>query len=703
MLGASASLALVTAAFAQNLQPTPLEPITVTATRLPVSSFEIPASISLVTAQPALSEGTLTAQLSEILDQVPGLVARDRQNYAQDTQIAIRGFGARSTFGIRGIRLYLDGIPASQPDGQGQIAHFDLASADRVEVLRGPFSTLYGNSSGGVIQMFTADPPPQGSEILTSLAAGSFETYRASAGARGTLGPAGYVFNYTHLATEGFRSHSRARRDLLNAKLVWASSPDHRFSLIVNHFAMPHAEDPLGLTRAQFDENPRQATTAARQFDTRKSVDQTQGGLIYEWQGRDHHTVRALAYAGARQVRQFLAIPVAPQANPKHPGGVIDLDNRFAGADLRWGFHGTLSARPYSFVAGLAYETLTQARRGYENFDGDRTGVQGVLRRDETNTVYSLDPYAQADWQFSERASLMAGLRHSRVRLDFDDHYVTDDNGDDSGARDYFASTAAAGVLLKVNDDLRIHTSYGIGFETPTLAELAYRPDGEPGPNLALNAARSRHAEVGAKLRLATSAQAQLALFHADTRDEVAICANSGGRSAFCNAGRTQRLGAEAHLVLPVSQVGQLELSHTWLRAVVREGYLTCTSTPCAMPSIEVAAGNRLPGVPESKTDLLLRWGAQTGWHAQVEAQYLSKVYVNDVNDEAAPSYALVHVGAGYVFPGPGTRLRLFVQANNLFDAAYAGSVIVNDANRRYYEPGPGFNVFCGLSLHWQR
>lgn len=689
---------------AEEPQPARLAPITVTATRVPTASFDVPASISLVSAETALSEEALAAQLSEVLSLIPGLVARDRQNYAQDTQISIRGFGARSTFGIRGVRLYLDGIPASQPDGQGQIAHFNLASADRVEVLRGPFSALYGNSSGGVIQMFTAEPP-QDTQILASGAAGSFDTFRASAGARGTLGPAGYVFDYTRLDTGGFRDHSRARRDSLNAKLGIATGADSRLSVVVNHFAMPEAEDPLGLTRAQFDEDPSQATAVAEQFDTRKSVDQTQAGLVYDWGMGAGHGLRALAYAGRREIRQFLAIPIAPQASPKHSGGVVDLDNAFAGGDLRWSYRGELSGRPYTLVAGLAYESLTQDRRGYENFVGEQTGVQGALRRDETNTVYSFDQYAQGDWQFAERWSALVGLRHSRVSFDFDDHYVTGtsaaDNGDDSGSQDYSELTPVAGLMFRHGPALRVYASYGRGFETPTLVELAYRPDGEAGPNLALQAARTNTGEIGAKLRLSPATEAQLALFQADTRDELVICANSGGRSAFCNAGRVRRQGAEAQLATQIRDDWRLELVHTWLHATVREGYRTCTSTPCSAPTTDVPSGNRLPGVPESKTDLALRWGRASGWHAALEAQYLSKVHVNDVNDEAAPSYTLVGLGGGYVFDGPRTRLRVFANVDNVFDTDYVGSVIVNDGNRRYYEPGPGLNVFGGLALDW--
>lgn len=705
VVGAATVAACALPTHAASEAPTRLEPITVTATRLPAASFDVPAAISTVSASTSLSEDGIGINLSEVLALVPGLIARDRQNYAQDTQISIRGFGARSTFGIRGVRLYLDGIPASQPDGQGQVSHFNLASADRVEILRGPVSALYGNSSGGVIQVFTAEPPAT-PQFSFAGAAGSFGTYRASAGTRGSAGSVGYIVDYTYFDTDGFRAHSAARRDSVNGKLSIALGQNSRVTLLLNHFAMPEALDPQGLTRAQFDADPSQVTPQAETFNTRKSVDQSQGGAIYESGLGAGHGVRILGYYGRRQIRQFLSVPVAVQTPATHSGGVIDLDNDYAGGDARWSWRGKLARRPFSLVAGLSYEALTQDRRGYNNFVGDQTGVRGELRRDETNDVDSFDQYLQADWHLAERWSLLLGVRNNRIRFASDDRYITGtdpgDNRDDSGKVDYSEITPVGGLMFRYRPDLHFYAAYGRGFETPTLVELAYRPDGESGLNLELDPARTNNAEIGAKLRWRDSTQAQLSMFHADTRDEIVICANSGGRAAYCNAGRVRRQGAELTISTRFAERWNLQLAQTWLDATVRESYQTCTTTPCFSPDTSVPAGNRLPGVPQSKTDLALRWGFDTGWHSELDAQYLGKVDVNDVNDEAAPSYALVGVGGGYVFDLPRWRLRLFASVDNLLDEDYVGSVIVNDGNRRFYEPGPGRSVFAGLGIDWK-
>lgn len=682
-----------------------LEPITVTATQIATPAFDVPASISLVPRE-AFNTDTLGVNLSEGLSAVPGLIARNRQNYAQDIQISIRAFGARSTFGIRGVRLYLDGIPATQPDGQGQVSHFNLATAGSVEVLRGPFSALHGNSSGGVIQLFTADGNDP-AEVSFGTAAGSFGTWRANIGAGGTATvgaqPLDYTVGYTHFETDGFREHSAARRDAFNGKTNIRIGGAGRLTLLLNSFSSSDAQDPLGLTREQFEEDPRQATAVAEQFNTRKSVDQTQAGAIYEHRFGETQTLRLLGYAGNRAIEQFLAIPVGAQGNSTHSGGVIDLDTDFAGLDARWTLRTELAQRPFSVALGASYNVLEQDRRGYENFSGEELGVRGALRRDETNEVDDFDPYLQASWSFAERWSALAGVRYNRVTFESEDRYVTEGNPDDSGRMNYSRTTPVAGLMYRHNPSLHLHAAYGSGFETPTLVELAYRPDGSSGLNRDLDAARTRNAEIGAKLRLQPALRAELALFHADTRDELVVATNSGGRATYQNAGRTRRLGVEAGATAALSSQLELSLAYTWIEAEVREPYFACTGVPCTVPETRIEKGNRLPGVPESSFYGTLHWGADTGWQASVDAQYMAAVPVNDVNSEAAPSYALVGVSGAYVRDFPHLRLRGFVTVDNLFDRDHVGSVIVNDGNGRYYEPGAELSVLAGIRLGWRR
>lgn len=669
-------------ALAQSTDATPLEPVTVTATRVGVEAFNIPASIDRI----ALDQPTLGASLAESLQSVPGLAARERQNYAQDTQISIRGFGSRAAFGIRGVRLLLDGIPATQPDGQGQISHFNLASADRVEVLRGPFSALYGNSSGGVIQLFTAEPSVMPKLDIEAFG-GSYGDRRVSivgSGYGGTLA-------YTDFRTDGYRDHSAAQRRSFNAKLALPVAVGGSLTLLANHLDAPDAQDPLGLTRAQFEADPRQATAVATQFDTRKSTAQTQLGLIYEQDFGGGRALRLLGYGGRREIEQFLAIPISAQTSATASGGVVDLGSGYAGADARWTHRGDA----LTWVAGLAFDTLRQHRKGFENFVGTQTGVRGALRRDEINSVSAFDQYLQVDWAITPRLSTLAGLRHSALRFQSQDRYVREGNGDDSGRVRYEATTPVAGLLFKQRDTLHWYAAYGSGFETPTFAELAYRPDGAAGLNFALAPARTRNAEVGAKLRLASHTHINAALFRADTRDELVTASNRGGRATFANAGKTRREGVELALQSHLSRTLDLSLAYTLLDATVREAYRTCTAPPCASAQTVIARGNRLPGTVQGQWYSRLAYTPLPAVQLAATFRTLDAVPVNDTNSEAAPSYGVVDTEVSY--RRPHTRLSLKVE--NVFAAEYAGSVIVNEANSRHYEPARGRSLLAGLEL----
>jgi len=681
-------------------QKVQLPDVVVTATRTEQSAFDIPASIDSISI--GNSTDTLGVNPSEFLDGIPGLLARDRQNYAQDEQISIRGFGARSTFGVRGVRLYTDGIPATMPDGQGQVSHFNLDSADRIEVLRGPFSALYGNSSGGVIQLFTADGTDP-MQVKTGLVGASYDTLRASVNVRGTGGPTDYNLDVTHFQTGGYRDHSRADRDSGNGKVNIKVADGGTLTLLLNTVALPEAQDPLGLTRAQFETDPRQAAPPAITFNTRKSVHQTQGGAIYEQDVGGGNTFRAMAYYGQRDITQYLSVPVATQANPLHSGGVVDLGSDYGGTDLRWIWKGDLAGRPFEVAAGVNYDRQEQGRKGYENFVGDVLGVRGALRRNETDTVFDFDQYAQATWNFSDAWSLTAGVRHSEVKFNSDDHYVTDSNPNDSGHVDYSATTPVAGLMWRASDTAHFYASYGKGFETPTFNELAYRSDGGAGLAFNLVPAKSENGEIGLKLRPTETMNANFALFRADTDDELAVATNSGGRTTYQNIGSARRQGAEAEFSAQLAQDWWLHLAFTYLDATFRSGFLTCAGAPCTTPDTPVPAGSKIPGVPEQDYSAALHWGHDTGWRASVKGDYLGSVPVNDLGTDSAPSYFVLGAEVGYGFDTSSGQWRAFLGVDNIFDRDYAGSVIVNDANGRYFEPAPGRTVMLGFQWLWTK
>lgn len=660
-----------------------------------VDPFALPATLDTVWIDD--DRAGANAQLPEALSGVPGVLARDRQNFAQDTQLSIRGFGARSTFGVRGVRVLIDGVPATMPDGQGQLSHASLLGAERIDVLRGPFSSLYGNSSGGVVQVWTA-PGAEGDPWRVRMNAGADNTVSVGAQLRGKEGPIDYNVAANHFATDGWRDHSRARRESLNARFGMALAGG-RVDLLLNHLDSPEAQDPLGLTRAQAAANPRQATAVATQYNTRKSTRQSQAGLRWS-RSAGSHDLQVMGYAGQRTVTQFLAIPPGPQASPLHAGGVIDLDSDYGGVDARWNWNGMLAGRELDVVLGANADRQQQHRTGYENTLGGVSGVRGALRRDQRDTVQNVDQFVQAWWHWSERWSVLAGARHSTVQFRSQDRYITARNPDDSGRRRYQATTPVLGVSVAVTPTWRLHASAGRGFETPTFNEMGYRADGQAGLALDLSAARSRNFEVGSKWRRADGSRLDVTLFRADTDDELAVASNTGGRSTYRTIGRTRRQGAEVSWQQPVAETVQLQLAWTWLQAEVRSAYLACAGSGCSVPDAPVAAGTRLPGVPQQQASVRLQW--QPGaWTWAAEAAASSDMGVNDLGTERAPGYALLNLEAGHRWTLRRGELRAFGRVDNVLDQRYIGSVIVNDGNGRFFEPGPDRRVSMGLQWSW--
>ena len=675
----------------------PLHEVVITATRVEADPFNLPAAISSVSAE-QLRADALGVNLADDVATVPGLLARNRNNYAQDQQISIRGIGANSAFGIRGVRVYQDGIPATGPDGQGQVSQFNLDSASRVEILRGPFSALYGNSSGGVIQLFSATGKGP-LQVRSGVAYGSFDTFRASLNALGSAGPLGYNLDFAHFKVDGFREHSSARNESFNGKLNYSINDSNRLALIANVISRPDAQDPLGITQAQFAADPESTDSAAIRFNTRKSLRQQQGGLIYDLDLTDSQSVRVLGYYGHRSVLQFLSIPQIAQQASGSAGGVVDLNRRYGGADTRWSWKGELAERPMTWVAGLSYDRQNELRRGYNNFSGSQLGVEGALRRDENDIVRDLDEYVQGTWDFASAWSAMAGVRHSDVKFDSEDHYIVGANRDDSGSVNYSSTSPVGGLVFKPQNWLRLYASYGRGFQSPLGSELAYRPDGTSGLNLGLRPARSNNTELGAKVVIDPDISAEFALFQAQTRDEIVVATNIGGRSTYQNAGRTRRRGAEYSLNYRIAPDWRFQLAYTYVDAYYSDAYTTCTGTPCAVANTTIPADNRLPGVPKHNAYAALRWGADVGWRASVSGQYVTGVPVDDVNDAFAPAYALMGLDGGYAVELSRFKMSAFLRINNLLNRRYVGSIIVNDGNGRYFEPGAGFNLLGGVSV----
>jgi iron complex outermembrane recepter protein len=661
-----------------------------TATRVVQSSFDIPASIDRIDQQ-QIETGQLQVNLSEPLLFVPGVSAESRQNYAQDIQLSIRGFGARSSFGVRGVRLYSDDIPGTMPDGQGQFSQFDLSSADHIEVLRGPFSALYGNSSGGVIAIYTEDAKP-GYLLDGSVEYGTFDTQRYSVKTTGDEGSVNYVADLSHFRTNGYREHSQAERNNFNSKLRIEPSATSKLTLVINAIQTPSVQDPLGLTAAQVEENPTQAGKNAIAYNTRKSLAQEQAGLAYENQLTSNDGLAATIYSGHRTTTQYQAIPSFTEASPTDPGGVIDLSHDYWGIDLHVTDRRDLAGGPLQLVGGVNYDDLQEARKGYVNFVGSELGVEGPLRVDEANQVYDFDQYLQAQWDPGARWRLIAGVRNNAVDVESHNH-LADGQDPDSGVR-YTAVDPVAGVTFRATSKLNAYASYGKGFETPTLNDLAYRSvNGSlPGLNYGLKPARSDNYEVGLKTGN-EHVRANFAAFYIKTVDELAVLENADGKTVDQNIGETMRRGLELAVDSTWAGGFSSRAAYTYIRAVTVQAYDTCVGTPCEPAA--VAPGSYLPAVPRNSLYAGLTWRyAPLGFSATAEAQSRARIYADDRNTQAAAGYWVANLRAGFEQQTPHWHFSEFGRIDNLADRGYIGSVIVNATNAQYFEPAPGRTAY---------
>lgn len=688
---------LMLTAHAQTTPPT-LDAIEVRSAAGNYSLQTLPTSATVLDGE-QVRDQQMQVNLSEGLAGVPGLQIKNRQNYAQDLQLSMRGYGARSTFGVRGVRLYVDGIPATMPDGQGSLSHIDIASMERVEVLRGPYSALYGNSAGGVLSVFTE--APEGRPFVESgvnFGSDGQKRFAAKAGGQTAQGLS-YVVSASRFLTDGYRDHSAADRNTANVKLSTAIGDDARLTVTANTMKSD-AQDPQGLTWEQYRAKPRQSSGVAETFNTRKSLEQTQIGATYERRLNARHSLALMAYAGHRSMEQYQSIPLknpatgyAIQENAKHAGGVIDMSRDYAGLDARWTGKFEDAPIPVTVTAGLALDYVQEDRQGYKNYVGDvnaptAIGVKGELKRDEKNTIRNVDPYIQATWKLSPTWSLDTGMRYSRVKFESDDSYIRAGNPDDSGNVTHSKALPVVALSHQLTPNDTVYASAGRGFETPTFAELSYRPDFTGGLNLALQPSVSTQYELGYRQRLTGDIKGMwsTAVFYSSTKDEIVSDASLGGRTAYRNAGKTRRYGAELQADIQLSRQWDVQAAYTYLNAKFREGD---------------TADNMLPGLSKHNAFVGVNFRPAAQWRMGLSAQHASKVFVNDGNTAAAPGFTIASASVGYTKDLGAWTLNAFARVDNLFDRQYVGSVIVNDGNGRFYESAPGRNWSTGVNLRY--
>lgn len=661
------------------------EQVVVTATRVEQNSFDLPVSIDSVDGE-TLRDGRPQVNLTETAVRIPGVVVNNRFNAAQDLAVSSRGFGARASFGVRGVRIYADGIPVTMPDGQGQTGTFSLDTAKSVEFMRGPFSALYGNSSGGVVHIMTRDGVKDPT-LSGGFTAGSYDTRRSNLTFEGQAGALNYIMNATDYRSDGYRDHSASSRETAHAKLRYDFGNATKLTLVGSSLRQD-ADDPLGLTETQYRTDPRQAGTNAVARNTRVNRRHDQAGAVIEHAFSAANLVSLMGYYGTRDNQQFQALGAT--------GRVAAIDREFSGTEIKWTHKSALAGRPFNFVAGINYDQMEDVRTQHNAAGGVQ---QGAATRNELQQVHNFDQFAQATFEPTDKWLLVAGVRHTRIEFDIEDRIPAPTDG--SGKRDYDNTSPVLGATYRLTPAVNLYANYGRGFETPTFIELTYignpTTNGGAGPNLGLQPSKSRNVEVGVKALVTDNTRANLALFRIDTDDEIVTDEGNGATASFKNVGRTRRQGIELSVDSALPYNFNLYGAFSWMNAEFKDGF--CTGTP---PCVTVPSGNKIPGTYRNTAYAELSWKhPASGFSTALETIHLSDTYTNDSNVQKAAGYHLLNFRAGFVQKFGGWQLREFLRVENLSDKTYVSSVRVNASQANTgaaFEPGAGRNGFLGIS-----
>ena len=650
-----------------------LAPIEVQSLRLNTEVLTSPAAVDVTEARD-IQQGRAKAQLDAALNRTPGVYANNGSNFAQNLRISIRGFGARSAFGVRGVKVLVDGIPETLADGQAQTDTIDLGAVERLEVIRGPFSALYGNATGGVVDI-TTTTPASGPVDRGELTVGSHGYRRIEAATAHERGDWGYALTASQLDIEGYRAHSEVKKQQLTGKLERRVGTTGTLRLITRVLDAPDTLDPGGVTLEQAQSDRRSARDANLAFDARQSAEQQTIGLVYEDQLAQNQSYQANLFYTHRDFIQFL---------PFEDAGVVAYERDFFGGGVQTTRFDTLFGHENQIVAGIDAQIQQDARTRYDNIAGDR----GALGLDEDQQATSIGVFAQNVFSISSDLELTTGLRYDYLDFDIDDAFVTATDPDDSGSRTYHEVSANAGLSYAWAERQRVYANVANAFESPTFTEFA-DPAGNGGFNSELDPQKAVQYEIGAKGEIGTRTRYQISAFWIDVRDELVVFNDDGRRDFYQNSGKSRRQGLEAKLEYAVndelSAMAAYTLADYEYREFVDDGGVDY-------------AGNAIPGLPEERLFAEVAWRDSDVGYATLDMRYAGSFYADNANTAKIDNAWIFNGRVGKTIDAGDDNLTVYFGIDNMFDEVYFDNIRINAFGGRYYEPAPDRTFYTGLA-----
>lgn len=668
------------AAFAQTesldsiAQALDLKTITVTSTRMEEPALKSPWAITALDAT-TLADNTQQLQLNDFLEGVPGVFAINAYNFAQDLRLSIRGFGARSAFGIRGVKLLVDGLPESTPDGQGQVDNIDLGLVEQLEVLRGSAASLYGNAAGGVVNITTDELPTVG--FVEAAAIGGsygFRRYQLKGGQ--SFKKVDYLLSASYTNMAGYRAHNTFENTVLSGKVGWFIDPTASLKLIVNYVNSPQAQDPGALLASEQLANRRQARSRNVQFDAGEQVEQLKLGLIFTKRFDYGNSLEAKVYRIGRDFENRLPFSV---------GGAVDLQRSFWGGQLSWRFAKQLGNISYQSIIGAEAESQTDDRTRFFN----NNGIRGERTFEQEELFQSLSGFVIQQFSY-EKLRLRLGGRLDYLQLEATDRFLAD--GDNSDTEAYTRFNPSIGLSYELSNRHFVYANWSTSFETPTLSERFGNPVGL-GDVAPLEPQTASNYEIGIKGWINPRLRYELAAFYLQLRNELIPFELQAfpNRSFFRNAGRSNRAGIELGLLALWGKGWSSRFSYT---------YSAFTFDDYEVGNLQLN-GNRLPGIPDHQATASVRYQASSGLYGRLSGQLVGSFFADDINSEEIPSYVVLNLRAGYRFSLVFLHAEPFIGINNLSDNVYPANVRLNAFGGRYFEPAPVLHFYAGVRVRF--
>ena len=640
-----------------------LQEVAVEATKLETDRFVVPASISVINLIP-LQGMQQQLSLQEYLSAVPGVFSLNANNYAQDLRLSIRGFGSRAAFGIRGVKIIVDGIPETTPDGQGQVDNLPLGLLSRLEVLRGSSASLYGNAAGGVVYLNTLDSlQGESVQLRTTLGSYAYQNYQLIGNVKGEKTTAVFALNRT--VTDGFRVFSGLSQRILNTKIKHQINPNSSLTFQLNYTDSPRAEDAGGLTLEESETDFRQARQRNVDFDTYEQIEQFKTGLRWQQQWNSRWSMDSYGFYSFRDFYGKL---------PFENGGIVDLFRNYYGVGSRLTFQETKQKHSHQWQLGFDTSSQRDQRDRYQNLAG-KQGEQEFSQLEQFGNIgiFLLD---HIQWQ---KVLLSTGLRLDIQNLGADTV---------EEIQKYTVFNPSLGLSYALADQHRVYANFSTSFETPTLSELSANPNGGEGLNLDLMPSKAINYELGWKNRT-SSGYLEATTFYIESSNEILPYELEAfpGRAFYRNAGATSRFGLE------------LAGSYQWNKWAIQASMTQAQYRLEGMDTANEVEGKKIPGIPSSQFFLQLKYRSSSDWQWVLSGEHSGAFFANDSNNVEIKAYQKVRFQGQKTVQTQWGKLDFFGGINNVLNTTYFDNIRLNAFGGRFYEPAPGRNFYFGLSL----